>query len=41
VDWPVDRFVLVESQSTESGVQYRVVGEWPLATPVADQPASA
>ena len=30
VDWSVDRFVLVESQSTESGVQYRIVGEWLL-----------
>ena len=41
VDWPVDRFVLVESQSTDSGVQYQIVGEWPLATPAADQPASS
>lgn len=41
VGWPVDRFVLVESQSTDSGVQYQIVGEWPLATPAADLPASA
>ena len=39
VDWPVDRFVLVESQSTDSGVQYRIVGEWLLATPAAELPA--
>jgi len=41
VEWPVHRFVLVESQSTDSGVQYQIVGEWPLATPAADLPASA
>jgi len=36
LEWPVDRFVLVESQPTETGVQYRIVGEWPLAAPAAD-----
>lgn len=41
VDWPVDRFVLVESQSTESGVQYQIVGEWPLASSAAGLPAPA
>ena len=41
VDWPVDRFVLVESQATESGVQYQIVGEWPLASSAAELPAPA
>jgi 2'-5' RNA ligase len=39
VDWPVDRFVLVESRSTESGVQYQIVGEWPLASTADESPA--
>ncbi|MCU0811259.1 MAG: RNA 2',3'-cyclic phosphodiesterase [Thiobacillaceae bacterium] len=39
VVWPVDRFVLVESQSTESGVLYQIVGEWPLASAAAELPA--
>jgi 2'-5' RNA ligase len=38
LDWRVDRFVLVESQSTETGVQYRIVGEWPLAAAAAEAP---
>lgn len=41
VGWPVERFVLVESQSTESGVQYQIVGEWPLGSPAAELPAPA
>ncbi len=41
VDWPVERFVLVESRSTESGVQYQTVGEWPLASPATGLSASA
>lgn len=39
VGWPVDRFVLVESRSTESGVQYQIVGEWPLASTAAESPS--
>ncbi len=35
VDWPVDRFVLVESRSGDAGVNYEVIGEWPLDTAAA------
>ena len=30
LDWSVDRFVLVESHSIASGVEYRVIDEFPL-----------
>jgi RNA 2',3'-cyclic 3'-phosphodiesterase len=30
-EWPVDDFVLVASQLTPEGSQYRVLGRWPLA----------
>lgn len=30
IPWHVDRFVLVESKTFESGVEYQVTREWPL-----------
>jgi len=30
IDWPVDRFALVESTSSEDGVRYRPLRFWPL-----------
>jgi RNA 2',3'-cyclic 3'-phosphodiesterase len=41
VDWAVDRFVLVESRSTEAGVQYEIVGEWPLSTSAVELPVGS
>ncbi|HEY6642264.1 RNA 2',3'-cyclic phosphodiesterase [Povalibacter sp.] len=31
LEWPVNDFVLVESQAEESGSVYKVIGRWPLA----------
>lgn len=31
VSWPVDKFVLVESIQNVSGVNYRVIGQYPLS----------
>jgi 2'-5' RNA ligase len=30
IEWPVSRFVLMRSESTPTGVEYRVLREWPL-----------
>ncbi len=34
IEWMVGRFVLVESFSTAQGAEYRLLGEWPLQSPV-------
>lgn len=31
INWPVDRFALVESVTHAEGVEYQVIAEWPLA----------